>query len=56
MDRELAKTKIITETPIAGKLWIRRDIFSDDDKKYQEDERLRRPPHFSNLKKKGLEK
>ena len=34
--RELAKTKIITKTPIAGKSWLRRDMFGDDDKKYQE--------------------
>lgn len=28
--RELAKTKIITKTPIAGKLWIRRDMYDSD--------------------------
>ena len=29
--REIAKTKIITKTPIAGKMWIRRDMFDSDD-------------------------
>jgi hypothetical protein len=29
--RELAKTKIITQTPIAGKSWLRRDMFDSDD-------------------------
>ena len=29
--RELAKTKLITKTPIAGKPWIRRDMFENKD-------------------------
>lgn len=33
--REMAKTKIITQTAIAGKMYIRRELFGDDEEAYQ---------------------